>query len=1009
MEDVENINILNSLSSRQSSIRGFAISRDESLSRIEKIYEEAVSHYNFNNFEAAEYSLRSLLKITPIGYCPLPSVLKITDYGFWIIRSLHLLAKIHLAEEYFSNNLRTNNYPKAAGIFQYCAKFVSKYNLQYLEDGIEIDFLEEAYRIEYIFLSSAYIQNLNLQNPEFKTIGYEPLMHKERIELYKTKLDYIRCYISSKLSEIDSFKLMQISQRAKMTENLYQESMDFFINTTRYRNHNIGFLQTIIRDCKNLIGDPPCKYSIIGFGSLAGGKMTPWSDLEFAILIKEESSEYKEYFRILSILFHIAIINLGETPLRSLGVTALNDFRSKNKEDDWFWDDLTNNGLKFDGPAHYSCKTPLGRQGRYSVDLGNGVVILKPDFELILTPKQMAEFQRETNNREIISFETDPHLILALRSTILIDGAQKLLDLYRTEMSNIVSSNIVKSRAIEKLKEDIENFQIKLGDEEEGRLIEVKKDFFRISDRITEDLSIYYHIVPDVGSASLSSWEAIDKMSAKRTRNENKSRILSSEGANNLKSSLSIACELRLRTYAHNKGQIETMCIYEPLITDREIEKENLIKEIFYINDTEILHYFYCVMLQTQNLLREFCNNFSKASEINIKNSPLIDISNYTKAMIHCRFLEYDKALTYMELAKEEYSSNISFLTDLYLLYHKTGRADKAIDVMKHYIILQEEEGMTGELERARSCNDLAISYQANGNLEQACIYYHRSLEIYTGLTNSNIFSSNDLSILSSLSRTYSNFASLLLKQGDYENSIMQSYMALEIKLKLYINHQYHPSIAKTYANLAAGFQGKNDYEKAFAYYNESLAIYIKAYKNYPNHPSIAKLYGNLGSLSYQDKNYDIAVEYYNKSLSIYSNSYQHYPHHPSIASIILDLARSYFKIRDWDNSRIYCQKSLEIYTLLDQLDIDHEGIVKCNKLFSKINKYFLSLSSSIADYKGISRQTSLGDSQNPFCEEYLSQELGIKFGQFIFAESSKNTADETATQDIIGEIGDYS
>ncbi len=1012
METKENIDILAPVLSRPPSISG---SINQVLNAIEKLYQEALVHYQDSNFEVAQSKLKSLLKMTPVAHFSLNPFLKITECASWIISSIHLLAKIHLVEDLSCGNHGANNYAKAACMLQYCAKFAAKYDPCHYDDRIHINFLQEAYRVESLFLSSCHRQNHKSQSLQDDT-----LLYQERIDIYKAKLEQIRLYISSKLYEINTLNLSQISQRAKMTEDLYQESMEFFINNARSRNQHQGFLQLLIHDCQNQLAHPPCKYSIIGLGSLAGGKMTPWSDIEFAILIQKDNQEHKEYFRNLTILLHIAIINLGETPLRSLGISVLNDFRSNNKEDDWFWDDLTMSGLKFDGPDHHACKTPLGRQGGYLVSDGN-LAILKPDFELILTPKQMAELQKEVNNRNIVSFETDPRLVLALRSTILIDGDQGLLDLYRKEMVKIASSSIVKSRSIEKLKEDIENFQVKLGDEEEGRLIEVKKDIFRISDRIIEDLCIYHQIIPDIGSSSLSAWQAIDKMSAHRTRSSSKTCILSIDGADNLKSSLSIACELRLRTYAHNQGQIELMYIYEPQITDSKIDRQSLIKETFYINDTAILHHFYSVMLETQKLLREFCNNhISQMSDLNLINSPLIDRSDYTKAMIHSRFLEYDKALAYMERAKTEYCKNISFLTDLYLLYHKTGMNGKAISIMNDYIMRQPEEGEP-ELELARSYNDLASSHQVNGDLELASMYYHKSLAIYSNLSNINEYNAISLSVTASIARTYSNLASLLLKQGDYEDSIIKSQAALEMKLLVYLNHPDHPSIAKSYSNLAAGFQGANDHEKAFVYYNQSLAICIKAYKNYPNHPSIAKLYSNLGSLSYVNRDYEVAIGYYNKSLLIYTNSYQHYPHHPSIASVLYDLARSYFKVSDYCNSWISCQKSIEISVSLHQSDINHQDIARCNKLCCKLIQQHPSLSTisldnvdSLSYLSSISRQNSLQDSQKPLCSEFLSQEAKsqitwAKIEKEIFAECSTNPPSEMIVSNIIGQTEDSS
>src|SRR5690606_13994338 len=100
------------------------------------------------------------------------------------------------------------------------------------------------------------------------------------------------------------------------------------------------------------------EYSIFGTGSMALGTMTPWSDLEFGILIeeglsKEEEGRVKEYFRNLTSLLHIKVVRFGESPLRMLGIKELNDFTKgdiTNAETNWFFDDITKSGFSFDGP-----------------------------------------------------------------------------------------------------------------------------------------------------------------------------------------------------------------------------------------------------------------------------------------------------------------------------------------------------------------------------------------------------------------------------------------------------------------------------------------------------------------------------------------------------------------------------------------------------------------------------------------------------------------------------------
>ena len=119
----------------------------------------------------------------------------------------------------------------------------------------------------------------------------------------------------------------------------------------------------LLRFCQTVMGDPPCNFALVGMGSLARKEITPYSDFEHIIVLEENSeqrSDYDDvlnYFRWLSVIFQIVVINLQETIIPCVNISSLIDQKNKH----WFYDEVTKHGICFDSMMPHACKFPLGR------------------------------------------------------------------------------------------------------------------------------------------------------------------------------------------------------------------------------------------------------------------------------------------------------------------------------------------------------------------------------------------------------------------------------------------------------------------------------------------------------------------------------------------------------------------------------------------------------------------------------------------------------------------------
>ncbi|XP_035685792.1 uncharacterized protein LOC118422379 [Branchiostoma floridae] len=301
-------------------------------------------------------------------------------------------------------------------------------------------------------------------------------------------------------------------------------------------------IEDLVDECIATLGPPPCKYAFIGLGSQATELVTPYSDLEFAILIEDgkDNDVTRRYFLNLTHYLHLKVINLGETILPTMAIPSLNDFSAK----DWFFDSVTPRGFAFDGFMPWASKTPFGRDQTET----------KPPVSLIQTPAEMAKFQRRD-----VSVAEGYHLSDILRRVVFLTGEQALVTDYMKKLREVTTGDLrslFQSRlsAAQILKDNREQFDTL---EPTGQLINVKKDIYRFPGVAIEVLALCCQIT------LASTWSVIDQLKEMRQIHE--------ENAAHLRVLTSISAELRLRTYLNNKGQQDKaeylenyVCMVEP-------------------------------------------------------------------------------------------------------------------------------------------------------------------------------------------------------------------------------------------------------------------------------------------------------------------------------------------------------------------------------------------------------------------------------------------------------------
>ncbi|MBA8667735.1 tetratricopeptide repeat protein [Holosporaceae bacterium 'Namur'] len=585
---------------------------------------------------------------------------------------------------------------------------------------------------------------------------------KHESEINRDFLKQLRMDAESKIQEIDEGSL-----KKEETESVY-ESEEYFINETRGLFEHIaeqvkGFIARIFKECEEVIGKPPCKYSVIGLGSLALNQFTPYSDLEFAILT--ENKDYKinsnpkiqNYFKNLSHLVHFKVICLGETiiPTSKYNIN-LERFISR--------------GFNFD----LGGKTPLGR------------IEKDKDYKLIQTPEKMAEYLDEKYAR------VDKNLPYILEASCFIYGEQSLFTNYRKKVSKYLNkenednvpnfklrtlkrlkdgveehkrNELLNQTEVIKVKSDIDVFRLELiGSENEGKLVDVKQEIYRLPDRFIYSLALFF------GIGAKSVWDAVDKLyETKIIACEDKSK----NALHYLKYAASFAVMLRLRTYLANKGQFETM---STMVAKSPTTDESF--KIFYLTERDIspeggLFKYYYIALALHKTTEEVCleENHEKQKNI-LRGQEFYNDSAEVKGKICLKLMKYNKALEYLEpYVNKVFNSFIENESNMHLgwdiidlkglltllgnAYSRLGRfkeqqetygkilaIDEKIKLMVIYSKSPKKNEFLKSIEFIITLNDIGLCFNLGASAlmqsqyNEAEKYFYQALDRYTLLNN---------------------------------------------------------------------------------------------------------------------------------------------------------------------------------------------------------------------------------------------------------------------------------
>ena len=357
---------------------------------------------------------------------------------------------------------------------------------------------------------------------------------KTRIKVFRNETDQALVSIKSQ-KKFKNQSCLNVKHHQKQKIDSMKKLQD------QITEHYMQIVRDLSKFCENVMGQPPCRFAIVGMGSMARREITPYSDFEHIILLENQRDEmvksHSDYFRWFSVIFHTVILNLQETIIPSLNIMHLNDETSDLG--DWFFDEKTN-GISFDGMMPYACKFPLGRI-KHTEKKPWITELIKPIDEML----DYLDFDEDLKNGY--------HLKDVLTETCLVYGDKSVFEEFQKGIKLSKELNPPNQTLVEIRKQvssDLNKFAARLSLTylKTQNKMNVKQTFYRATTLFVVVLGKICH------TDSTSCFDILNELAVKNK--------ISESTKHKLLFALTIACEIRLNVYMKKKNQCDYLYLH---------------------------------------------------------------------------------------------------------------------------------------------------------------------------------------------------------------------------------------------------------------------------------------------------------------------------------------------------------------------------------------------------------------------------------------------------------------
>ena len=713
----------------------------------------------------------------------------------------------------------------------------------------------------------------------------------------------------------------------KMSEAMYKTKKqieNIKIKTIRNLQEKIAkdykhIMAEILQYCETVMGNTPCRFVLVGMGSLARKEITPYSDFEHIIVLEENCQQRPDYekvlkyFRWLSVIFQIIVINLQETIVPSVDIDCFKTTTNKKKES-WFYDKITTRGISFDGMMPHACKFPLGQKVLSNENKEYKTELIKPVNEML----------------KYLSSQTDLkngyHLKDILTKVCYVGGDKNIFESFQAKVYHVLDNQYQekKKKEIKKaLIEDLDNFATRSNFlKHTSKSFNIKKDLYRSS-------TIFISAMGQVENIHASScFDIIEALAEKQVINDKlKSKLMYA---------VAVACELRLTRYMKQKRQDDQI--------KSSISHQDAVQALLEnINKTDLFFYFQIVYALQCRVSKQF--DLKKAhfySDPKLLNCRLYyclgDFQNFVQ------FAKEYKPLKYNPTSRLQSADEILTLLEkeIELVFHQNIFSAWNYDYVSERSSLEIIYNFGLELRNSGNNDDAKEIFEILNELltlkitqieKESCKTISPNIVIEKRILIPHIFHYELLAL------KQIGFCCMNLDQPDDALDYLQRLLKIYEKASLDIGSDVN--VASTLNNIASCFMNMHKPADALDYLQQSMKIYEKASLDIGSDVNLAMTLNNIGKCFMDMHKLADALNYIQRSLKIYEKASLDIGSNVNVAQMLNNIGKCFKDIHKPADALDYLQQLLKIY---EKASLDIRSDVNVAGTLNNIGNCFMDM-----------------------------------------------------------------